>query len=163
MSANALAFYIDELCSKKVLNKDFFLIKNIDFFHLTDIIHKQQGGTTMTRKIQYASIPIESLEINSSNKKLSIKTFKPVFKLSRLNPYRKRRMKNVIVKIEMNKKPYIEELITKNKIGLNKNDNYKIYLKGDTIYNQCTKEEAYLKVTEQINYRKEVDKLFKSV
>lgn len=117
----------------------------------------------MTRKIQYASIPIESLEINSSNKKLSIKTFKPVFKLSKFNPYRKRKMKNVIVKIEMDKKPYIEEIITKNKIGLNKNDNYKIYLKGDTIYNQCTKEEAYLKVTEQINYRKEVDKLFKSV
>ena len=117
----------------------------------------------MTKKIQYAAVPIESLEINSSAKKLSIKTFKPVFKLSKLNPYRKFKMKSVIVKIELDKNPYIEELMTKNKIGLNKEDNYKIYLKGDTIYNLCTKEEAYIKIAEQLNYKEEINNLFRSL
>ncbi len=116
----------------------------------------------MSNKAQYASIPIECLEIKSSTKKLSIKTFKPVFKLSKHNPYSKLKMKSVIVKIELDKTPYIEELLTKNKIGLNREDNYKIYLKGDTIYNLCTKEEAYLKVAEQLNYKEEINKLFKN-
>ncbi|MBR3199043.1 MAG: hypothetical protein IKG27_03415 [Bacilli bacterium] len=117
----------------------------------------------MTKKIQYAAVPIESLEIHSSSKKLSIKTFKPVFKLSKLNPYQKFKMKNVIVKIELDTNPYIEEIITKNKIGLNKEDNYKIYLKGDTIYNLCSKEEAYLKITEQLNYKEEISRLFRNI
>ncbi len=111
--------------------------------------------------IQYASIPITSLEINPSQKKLSIKTFKPVFKLSKHNPYNKLKMNSVIVRIKQDKNPYIEELLTKNKIGLNKNDGYKIYLKGDTIYNLCTKEEAYLKIAEQLNYKEEINTLFR--
>ena len=114
----------------------------------------------MLKKEQYASIPIESLEINNSSKKLSIKTFKPVYKLSKHNPYNKLKMKNVIVKISMDEAPYIEEIITKNKIGLNKKDGYKIYLKGDIIYTLCTREEAYIKAAEQLNYRKEINKLF---
>ncbi len=116
----------------------------------------------MTKTPQYASIPIKCLEINSSPKKLSIKTFKPVFKLSKHNPYSKLKMNSVIVKIESDKNPYIEEVLTKNKIGLNKKDGYKIYLKGDTIYNLCTKEEAYLKVAEQLNYKEEINKLFRN-
>lgn len=115
----------------------------------------------MTKKTQYAAVPIECLEINSSSKKISIKTFKPVFKLAKFNPYRKLKMTNVIVKIELDKNPYIEEVLTKNKIGLNKEDKYKIYLKGDTIYNLCTKEEAYFKIAEQLNYREEINNLFK--
>lgn len=116
----------------------------------------------MKNTSQYASIPIKYLEINSSHKKLSIKTFKPVFKLSKHNPYIKKKMKSIIVKINIDENPYIEEILTKNKIGLNKKDGYKIYLKGDTIYNLCTKEEAYIKATAQLNYKKEIDKLFQN-
>lgn len=117
----------------------------------------------MTKTTQYASIPIESLEINNSSKKLSIKTFKPVFRLSKHNPYKRLKMKNVIVRISMDEVPYVEEIITKNKIGLNKNDGYKIYLKGETIYTLCSREEAYIKVAEQLNYRKEINRLFQKV
>ncbi len=112
---------------------------------------------------QYASIPISYLEINSSNKTLSIKTFKPVFKLSKHNPYNKLKMNSVVVKIKLDKNPYVEELLTHNKIGLNRKDGYKIYLKGDTIYNLCSKEEAYLKIAEQLNYKDEINKLFKNI
>lgn len=113
-------------------------------------------------KIQYASIPLGDLEIIRSSKEEISKPFKPLFKLklSKYNPYNKHRMKTVIVKIKLDKNPYIEEFITQNKIGLNKKDGYKIYLKGDTIYNLCSKEEAYLKVAEQLNYIDEINNLF---
>lgn len=101
-------------------------------------------------KIQYAIVPIKYLEISSPPKKKSIKTlidkiFKP---------------KHIIVKIEYNKNPYIEELITNNKIGLNKSDNYKMYIKGNAIYTKLSKEEAYLKVMQMRNYKDLVKKLF---
>ena len=43
---------------------------------------------------------------------------------------------------------------------INKKDGYKIYLKGDVIYKLCSKEEAYLGVVRQLNYRDEVNRLF---
>lgn len=117
-------------------------------------------------KVQYAEVPIKYLEIaKSSAKRLSIKTFKPVyrFKLSKHNPYTKRKMKSVVVKINLDENPYIEEILTQNKIGLNKKDGYRIYLKGDTIYKLCTKEEAYLKTAEQLNYKEEITRLFNNL
>lgn len=113
-------------------------------------------------KTQYASIPLGYLEIISTSKEGIKKTCKPCYKLklSLYNPYKKNRMNSVIVKIKLDKNPYIEELITKNKIGLNKKDGYKIYLKGDTVYNLCSKSEAYIKIAQQLNYIEEVEKLF---
>ena len=114
------------------------------------------------KNVEYAEIPIKYLEITSSSKqKFSIKTFKPVFnfKLSKHNPYSKLKMKSILVEVKLDK-PYIEELLTKNKIGLNKKDGYKLYLKGEAIYKKCTKEEAYLKIVEQLNYKKEINKIF---
>lgn len=113
-------------------------------------------------KAQYASIPLGDLEIISTSKESMRKVCKTRFKLklSIYNPYKKNRMNSVIVKIKLDKNPYIEELITKNKIGLNKKDGYKIYLKGDTIYSLCSKSEAYLKIAQQLNYIEEVENLF---
>ena len=116
-------------------------------------------------KTQYASIPIKYLEIITSSKGiLRIKKFKPKFKLrlSKYNPYNRLKMNSIIVKIKNDQNPYIEEVLTNNKIGLNKNDGFKIYLKGNAIYNLCTKEEAYLKIAEQLNYKEEINNLFNS-
>lgn len=114
-------------------------------------------------KIQYASIPIEFLEIiKSSDENAKLTKFKPFFnlKLSFYNPSNKYKMKSVIVKIKMDKNPYVEELLTNNKIGLNKKDGYKIYLKGDAVYKLCTKQEAYIKIVQQLNYKEEINRLF---
>ena len=111
--------------------------------------------------IQYASIPLGDLEIISSQngeKKDFLKSGK--LKLSIYSPYKKSKVDSVIVKIKLDKNPYIEELITKKRIGLNRKDGYKIYLKGDTVYNLCTKWQAYLKITQQLNYLDVINNLF---
>ena len=112
-------------------------------------------------KIQYAEIPIECLEIKNSpqNKKKQNKLIKFIksFKLILL---RHKKIKSIIVKIRLDKKPYIEEIVTKNKIGLIKEDGYNIYLKGDTIYNLCSRQDAFVKTFQKINYKEEVTKLF---
>ena len=64
------------------------------------------------------------------------------------------------MKIGDEKTPYLEEIITKNKIGLNKDDKYKVYLPGDIIYTLCSKEEAYLTAAEQLNYTKKISSIF---
>lgn len=116
-------------------------------------------------KTQYASIPIEYLEMvkSSSNEKI-VRNVKLIYKLklSKYNPYNKYKMSSIVVRIKLDKRPYIEELLTQNKIGLNKEDGFKIYLKGDAVYNLCSKEEAYIKAASQINYHKEVLNLFES-
>lgn len=95
-------------------------------------------------KVQYAIIPIKYLEIKNSSDRYDF-FYKP---------------KNLIIKVSLDGNPYVEELITKKKIGLNKSDEYKIYLKGDVIYSLCSKEEAYVKVMKMKNYEKEVTTLF---
>lgn len=113
-------------------------------------------------KIQYAAIPIEFLEIIKSSGDNNILKFKPFFnlKLSLYNPSSRYKMDSIVVKIKMDKNPYVEELLTHNKIGLNKKDGYKIYLKGDAIYNLCSRQEAYLKIAQQLNYKDEISRLF---
>lgn len=115
-------------------------------------------------KIQYAEIPLESLEITGSSKKYS-KTnnfFKKLINKLRILPTNHKKIKSIIVKIKLDKNPYIEEIITKNKIGLIKEDGYNIYLKGDTIYNLCSRQDAFIKTFEKVNYKEEVKKLFNS-
>lgn len=107
--------------------------------------------------IQYAEIPLESLEIISPSKKEKESFFKKIFKI-KVTSHRK--IKSIIVKIKLDKNPYIEEIVTKNKIGLIKEDGYNIYLKGDTIYNLCSTQDAFIKTIERINYKEEVQKLF---
>lgn len=112
-------------------------------------------------KIQYAEIPLESLEIKSSSKKnkdhnILIKFIKKL----KVIPSNNKKLKSIIVKIKLDKNPYIEEIVTKNKIGLVKEDGYNIYLKGDTIYNLCSRQDAFVKTFEKINYKEEVKKLF---
>lgn len=117
----------------------------------------------MKKIIQYAEIPIECFEvINSSKLSLNNESIRSKlrYKLSKLNPYNKFKMRSIIVKIKLDKNPYIEELLTKNKIGLNKKDGYKVYLKNDIIYTICNKETAYLKIAEQLNYREEINNIF---
>ena len=115
-------------------------------------------------KSQYAEIPIESLEIIKSSEKYSIKSFIPNSKLrlSKYNPSNRLKMKSILIKIKMDTNPFVEEVLTNNKIGLNKADGYKIYIKGNTIYNLCTKQEAYFKIVEQLNYKEEINNLFKN-
>lgn len=107
--------------------------------------------------IQYAEIPLESLEIISSPKKEKESILEKIFKIK---PIKHKKIKSIIVKIKLDKNPYIEEIVTKNKIGLVKEDGYNIYLKGDTIYNLCSMQDAFIKTIEKINYKEEVLKLF---
>lgn len=109
--------------------------------------------------IQYAEIPLESLEIRSSSKKKE-KKHRKLFDIFKIIPTNHKKIKSIIVKIKLDKNPYIEEIVTKNKIGLVKEDGYKIYLKGDTIYNLCSTQDAFIKTIEKINYKEEVIKLF---
>ena len=110
-----------------------------------------------TTKTQYATIPIEFLEIKSRKK---ITKAPRNFNLLKITPYKSLKLSNIVVKIGDENTPYVEELITKNKIGLNKQDGYKVYLPGNIIYTLCTKEEAYLTAAEQLNYHKQVSNIF---
>lgn len=107
--------------------------------------------------IQYAEIPLESLEIISSPKKEKETILRKIFKIKPINH---KKIKSIIVKIKLDKNPYIEEIVTKNKIGLVKEDGYNIYLKGDTVYNLCSTQDAFIKTIEKVNYKEEVIKLF---
>ena len=111
----------------------------------------------MASKTQYATIPIELLEIESRKQKN-----KPSYKfhLFKITPYKSLKLNNIVVKVGDENTPYVEELLTKNKIGLNKDEGYKVYLPGNIIYNLCSKEEAYLTAAEQLNYRKKISNLF---
>lgn len=111
----------------------------------------------MTSKSQYATIPIELLEIESRKKKI-----KPSYKfhLFKITPYKSLKLNSIVVKVGDETTPYVEELLTQNKIGLNKDGGYNVYLPGDIIYNLCTKEEAYLTAAEQLNYHKKISSLF---
>ena len=113
--------------------------------------------------IQYAEIPLESLEIISSPKKEKETIIKKFIKTIKIKPTNHKKIKSIIVKIKLDKNPYIEEIVTKNKIGLVKEDGYNIYLKGDTIYNLCSTQDAFLKTIEKINYKEEVLKLFNQI
>lgn len=107
-------------------------------------------------RTQYALIPVKFLEIKNSSKKTILFSFK-TFLINKLT-----KPKFVIAKVSIDKKPYIEELITKRKIGLNKNDGFNIYLKGNVIYSLCSKEEAYAKIINIVNYEDAVIRLFNS-
>ncbi len=111
----------------------------------------------MTSKSQYATIPIELLEIESRKKKIKPSYHMHLFKIT---PYKSLKLSNIVIKVGDETTPYVEELITQNKIGLNKDDGYKVYIPGDIIYTICTKEEAYLTAAEQLNYHKKISKLF---
>ena len=108
-------------------------------------------------KSQYATIPIELLEIDSKKTKI---TSSYTFHLFKITPYKSLKLNTIAVKIGDEKTPYLEEIITKNKIGLNKDDKYKVYLPGDIIYTLCSKEEAYLTAAEQLNYTKKISSIF---
>lgn len=101
-------------------------------------------------KTQYGIIPIEFIEINQSNKSFS----------NNLKVDQKISLRLIVVSIKDDKNPYVEELITKNKIGLNEKDNYKVYLPGNIIYNLCSKKQAYLTAKIQTNYDKKINDLF---
>lgn len=115
-------------------------------------------------KIQYAEVPIKYLELRESSNnsiKLNVAVFLHQLRVSRFNPFSRLKEKSVIVKIKNDKNPFVEEIFTKNKIGLNRCDGYRIYLKGNAIYNLCTKSEAYVKMYQNVSYRKFVKRLFK--
>ena len=67
-------------------------------------------------KSQYATIPIELLEIDSKKKKI---TSSYTFHLFKITPYKSLKLNTIAVKIGDEKTPYLEEIITKNKIGFN--------------------------------------------
>lgn len=104
--------------------------------------------------MQYAIIPIESLEIK--NKKVP----RISYQISKENPYKTLKLRDIVVKIDNEMTPYIEELLTNNKIGLNKKDEYSVYLPGEVIYSLVTEEEAYLRANEEINYQSNVNTLW---
>ena len=111
----------------------------------------------MTKKTQYATIPIELLEIESrKNKQKS--SYK--FHLFKIAPYKSLKLNNIVIKVGDENTPYVEELLTQNKIGLNKDGGYKVYIPGDIIYTICTKEEAYLTAAEQLNKNKKISSIF---
>lgn len=109
----------------------------------------------MTSKSQYATIPIELLETNSKKRKIT-----PSYNIFKITPYKSLKLNAIAVKIGDEKTPYIEEIITKNKIGLIKDEKYKAYLPGNIIYTLCSKEEAYLIATKQFGYTKKILNIF---
>lgn len=113
------------------------------------------------KNIQYAEIPLKYLEIvtEASTGRIIPYKSKKTFKLSKNNPYSELKMESILVEIN-EENPYVEELLTKNKIGISKLDGYKIYLKENTIYKKCSKEQAYIKIIEQLNYKEEIKNLF---
>ena len=132
-------------------------VKPIDKINNLNIITRQKTEEEIMTKSQYATIPIELLEIESKKikRKSSIKIH-----LFKITPYKSLKLNTIAVKIGDEKSPYIEEIITKNKIGLNKDGGYKVYLPGDIIYTLCSKEEAYLTAAEQLNYSKKISSIF---
>ena len=110
-----------------------------------------------SNKSQYATIPIELLEIESRKNKIN-PSYK--FHLLKITPYKSLKLTNIVVKVGDETTPYVEELLTQNKIGLSKDEGYKVYLPGDIIYTLCTKEEAYLTAAEQLNYHQKVSNIF---
>ncbi len=111
----------------------------------------------MTKKTQYATIPIELLEIESRKNKQKSSYKLHLFKIA---PYKSLKLNNIVIKVGDENTPYVEELLTQNKIGLNKDGGYKVYIPGDIIYTICTKEEAYLTAAEQLNYHKKISSIF---
>ncbi len=111
----------------------------------------------MTAKSQYATIPIESLEIKSKKLKSNSSYQLSLFKVT---PYKSIHLNNIVIKIGDENTPYVEELITQNKIGLSKDGGYQVYIPGDIIYTLCSKEQAYLTAAEQLNYHKKINKIF---
>ena len=107
-------------------------------------------------KSQYATIPIELLETNAKKRKIT-----PSYNIFKITPYKSLKLKTIAVKIGDEKTPYIEEIITKNKIGLIKGE-YQVYLPGDIIYTLCSKEQAYLTVAGQLNYKKKITNFFQN-
>lgn len=132
-------------------------MKPIDKKNNLDIITRQKTEAELMTKSQYATIPIELLEIKSKKNK-----FKPSFKINllKITPYKLLKLNKIAVKIGDEKTPYIEEIITKNKIGLIKDEKYKAYLPGNIIYTLCSKEEAYLIATKQFGYTKKILNIF---
>lgn len=110
----------------------------------------------MTQKTQYATIPVELLVVGSK-RKLGLAQH---FHLFKITPYKSLKLSSIAVKIGDESDPYIEEIITQNKIGLTKDGGFKVYLPGDIIYTLCTKEEAYLTAAEQLNYHQKVSNIF---
>ncbi len=98
--------------------------------------------------IQYAIIPINLIKTKRKSSCIS-------FKITRLF-----KTNNIVVKIGDENQPYIEEIITKNKIGLSKQDNYNLYIPGEVIYTLCTKEQAYLEINLEKNYYKKILNFF---
>ena len=106
-------------------------------------------------KSQYATIPIELLQIESNKpKKPSYK-----FQILKITPYKFLKLNVIAVKIGDETTPYIEELLTKNKIGLIKGE-YKVYLPGDIIYTLCSKKQAYLTAIKQFDYVNKISNIF---
>ncbi len=98
--------------------------------------------------IQYAIIPINLIKTKRKSSSISLK----ITRLFKTN--------NIVVKIGNENQPYIEEIITKNKIGLSKQDNYNLYIPGEVIYTLCTKEQAYLEISLEKNYYKKILNFF---
>jgi len=113
----------------------------------------------MSKEIQYAFIPVDLLEINFQDLDL-YKSFSTL-KLQKISPYNNIETKNIAIQISTDNSPYVEEVITKNKIGLNKNGAYKVYLPGEIIYYKCTKNQIY-HIIKQDNYFKEVNQIFEN-
>jgi hypothetical protein len=104
-------------------------------------------------KIQYAIIPFNFLEkkenTSESNKSSIYKSIK------------KNLLNNIVITISDDENPYVEELATKNKIGLNKKDNYNIYIPGKILYNICNKKEAYY-LAQTKEYKDQITNIFES-
>lgn len=132
-------------------------MKPIDKKNNLYIITRQKTEEEKMTKSQYATIPIELLEIESRKRKIT-PSYK--FHLFKIAPYKSLKLNTIAVEIGDEKSPYIEEIITKNRIGLNKDGGYKVYLPGDIIYTLCSKEEAYLTAAEQLNYSKKISSIF---
>ncbi len=113
----------------------------------------------MSKELQYAFIPVDSLEINFQDLD-SYKSFSTL-KLQKISPYNNIETKNIAIQISKDDTPYVEEVITKNKIGLNKNGTYKVYLPGEIIYYKCTENQVY-QIIKQENYLKEVNQIFEN-
>lgn len=109
---------------------------------------------------QYALIPINYLGYKkiSDNKIIKIKN-KIIYKLLRKVLFKNLKINSIAVKIEASDKPYIEEVLTKHKIGLTKQSEYEIYLTNDIIYKLCTKDEIY-QIINSLKYKISINKVF---
>ena len=109
---------------------------------------------------RYALIPISYLNYQK-NAKYKIFTLKAkiMYHLFKKISFKTLKIISIAVKIEASDKPYIEEVLTKNKIGLTKKSGYKVYLSGDIIYKICTKDEIY-KIINSLKYKMRITKVF---